>query len=415
LFLFDRQPLLPSDESAQKLPELFDIHVMLFADTSAATVAALQRAFSLEASAARKLVMQAPIIVKRGATPEVAAAIFDVLAPLGAQVVLLPSSGEPIVKRVDSRMDLSEPAPVADAPIVSGWGGLELELELPTPAPTPAWDELDIGTSDAPPDFHAQAADPTYSEPSPSPSPSLSLRAPSLPVPAVVSARRKAAPPAEPPANLDLGLGNVPPLPSMGTALSVRPSGKPPPVPAAALTVSGPPPRARAIDSSSLSLPELSSSVGTRRPPPRAYESDPPPSEDSLPDNSGRAAPRRSIASGGQGVHPGNPRSPQRLDLDDPRDRTDSDKPEPTRVPASPTEAGKAGPRPATNAEEPAGAALARSRVQAAAELVLAILIVFMGLRTDHSILHGNANMLWVALHGLAIFSVGRAVAGLRK
>ena len=167
------------------------------------------------------------------------------------------------------------------------------------------------------------------------------------------------------------------------------------------------------MDAGSLRLPELSESVGTRRQP-RAYESDPPPPEDSLPDPSDRGAPHRSIASGGQGARPGNPRSPQRLDLDEPHDETDSGKAETTRGPAAATEAGKAGPRPATNAEEPAGAALARNRVQAVAELVLAILIVYMGLRTDHSVLHGNANMLWVALHGLAIFSVGRAIAGLR-
>lgn len=408
MFLFDRQRLAPSDESGQKLPELFDIHVMLFADTSAATVAALQRAFSIDASSARKLVMQAPIVVKRAATPEVAAALFDVLAPLGAQVVLLPSSGVPIVKRVEPPAD--EPAHEAEAaaPVAHGWGGLEIELELPTP--TPAWDELEIGTSDAPPDFLAQ---PDPAPPLPPPPP-LNRRAPtSLPLPAVVAARRKAAPLEDAPA--DLGLGNVPPLPSMGAALSMRPSGKPPPVPrAATFAVSGHPPKASGIDFGSVSLPELSESLGTRRRP-RSLETDPPPPATSSQDSAGRPEPRRSIASGDQGARQGSPRSTLRLDVDDARGADESGQTEATRNPGSTAQGAKAGPRPMASSEEPAGAALARTRVQAVAEIVLAILIVYMGLRTDHSVLHGNANMVWVALHGLALFSVGRAVAGLRS
>jgi hypothetical protein len=121
--LFDRQsPKMPKDESeiGEKLPELFDIHVMFFADTSNEAITALQHAFSLERSVAEKLVADVPVMVKRAASPEVADSLLDVLNNLGAQVVLLPSTSTPSVVPDDAAGSLLS----GGAPI---WGGLDLK------------------------------------------------------------------------------------------------------------------------------------------------------------------------------------------------------------------------------------------------------------------------------------------------
>ena len=84
---------------------------MMFADRSSVAVSALQRAFALERDAAEKLLADAPIVVKRAATPEVAAALIDVLNQLGAQVVLLPSAAPRADRRRPSRRRLRSTQP----------------------------------------------------------------------------------------------------------------------------------------------------------------------------------------------------------------------------------------------------------------------------------------------------------------
>jgi hypothetical protein len=118
---------MPKDDSepGEKLPELFDIHVMFFADTSNEAITALQRAFALERSVAEKLIADVPVMVKRAASPEVADSLLDVLNNLGAQVVLLPSTATPSVVPDDAAGSLLS----GGAPI---WGGLE--LRAPTQA-----------------------------------------------------------------------------------------------------------------------------------------------------------------------------------------------------------------------------------------------------------------------------------------
>ena len=129
--LLERRWQESGEEPEDKQPELFDIHVMMFADRSSTAVVALQRAFALERAAAERLLGEAPVVVKRAATPEVAAALLDALGHLGAQVVLLPSA-----------LGASDVAAESPAPLASGaaaqnaasdenaaWGGLDLGSE----------------------------------------------------------------------------------------------------------------------------------------------------------------------------------------------------------------------------------------------------------------------------------------------
>lgn len=111
------------DGLGPKQPELFDIHVMLFAGDPETTVAGLERFFSIDREAAERLVTDVPVVVKRAAEPDIAAEMVDVLNELGAQVVLLPAACA-----VPSETDIldfktpTEPPPADDAD-----GALELE------------------------------------------------------------------------------------------------------------------------------------------------------------------------------------------------------------------------------------------------------------------------------------------------
>jgi hypothetical protein len=112
---------------------------MMFADRSDIAVSGLQRAFSLEREAARRLIADAPIVVKRSATPEVAAALIDVLNQLGAQVVLLPSATpSPVAEPPQSQARAQDDAGVT-------WGGLDL-----APEPQRARIELDLASEPPP-------------------------------------------------------------------------------------------------------------------------------------------------------------------------------------------------------------------------------------------------------------------------
>jgi len=58
--------------------------------------------------------------------------------------------------------------------------------------------------------------------------------------------------------------------------------------------------------------------------------------------------------------------------------------------------------------------ATARSRVIALLELVGGLVVLYMGLRFGDSVLHGNASLLSVAVHGLALYGLGAGLVGLR-
>jgi hypothetical protein len=197
---------MPKDESeiGEKLPELFDIHVMFFADTSNEAITALQRAFSLERSVAEKLIAAAPVMVKRAASPEVADSLLDVLNNLGAQVVLLPSASAASAVPDDAAGNLlSGGGPV--------WGGLELKApaQLASSARLPNAHVVSLGRKDPEPlrqgGPHGEQQD-------------LELALDEIPEP---RAARRAAP--VPTSGVDLGLGSVPPLPSSSAGRAAIP------------------------------------------------------------------------------------------------------------------------------------------------------------------------------------------------
>ena len=143
----------------EPVPELFDIHVMAFADESATAVDALARIFGIERRDAQRLIADAPVVVKRAATPQVADALLDALGEIGAQVVLLPSSraaptpqlpvSGPVevsqTQRAEQPVEESErdffaidpkpsdpaPPPNRAAQEAAGWGGLDLAASSP--------------------------------------------------------------------------------------------------------------------------------------------------------------------------------------------------------------------------------------------------------------------------------------------
>lgn len=55
-----------------------------------------------------------------------------------------------------------------------------------------------------------------------------------------------------------------------------------------------------------------------------------------------------------------------------------------------------------------------RSRAIAVLELGAALVVLYLGLRMDESVLHGNASLVSVAVHGLAFYGLGAGIAGLR-
>lgn len=110
----DFEPGLASDGSGPKFAELFDIYLMSFSGDARVIVAELGRAFRIEEATARLLVAQVPVVIKRRVEPDLAAQYFDVLAQMGAQVVLMPSpqsSAPPAAGAAVASTPDSEPAP----------------------------------------------------------------------------------------------------------------------------------------------------------------------------------------------------------------------------------------------------------------------------------------------------------------
>ena len=130
------------DDELGPPPELFDIHVMIFAGDPQSTVDGLARFFAIDRDAAERLVEDVPVIVKRAAEPDVAAEMVDVLGKLGAQVVLLPAAS--LAPSETDLLELKEPsfppppisAPPA-RPAAATWGALE-PLHAAEPAPSRA-------------------------------------------------------------------------------------------------------------------------------------------------------------------------------------------------------------------------------------------------------------------------------------
>jgi hypothetical protein len=81
----------------------------------------------------------------------------------------------------------------------------------------------------------------------------------------------------------------------------------------------------------------------------------------------------------------------------------------PDRPPTVSQEPPKPQPTPASKAP-----VSARARTIALLEIVGAVLVLYLGLRFDDTVLHGNASLLSVALHGLAFYGIGAGLAGLR-
>jgi hypothetical protein len=270
------------DGLGPKQPELFDIHVMIFAGDPQSTVEGLARFFSIDREAAERLVEDVPIIVKRSAEPDVAAEMVDVLGGLGAQVVLLPAASA--ISAETDLLELKVPSVMPGPPARGAsaeWGALET-APRPRRAEPRAEPSLHADSSPrAEPKGRAATVDLIAAAPMaeldlspPAQSPALEARAPArsgpperrgviddelviapLYDPTEVASRAHGAssaaasvslppavgesiPPAlggpsshRPPTPLgpDLGLGSVPPLPQLGAVPPV-----PPPVPGSA-------------------------------------------------------------------------------------------------------------------------------------------------------------------------------------
>jgi hypothetical protein len=367
---------MPKDESeiGEKLPELFDIHVMFFADTSNEAITALQRAFSLERSVAEKLIADAPVMVKRAASPEVADSLLDVLNNLGAQVVLLPSTAGASVVPDDAAGNLLS----GGGPI---WGGLEPK---PKPAPVPVAAEVDEATEDSDrlaPDLAAAPPQLQQLEPTPRANPAQ-LR-PRLSTRPVAEGRGGAEQ-----QGLELDLDEIPQPPAAGRAPSVRDSevdlglGSVPPLPSASAARPATPPR----------VPPARP-VAAPAPPPRLAKSTPVEVDETgdknavLPDlqlavpDSGEAfwSAKRKPAGKGKGGD----------------------------VPASQTRSHPA--RSSIPAEAP------RSRTFALSALLGGVMLFAVSGYFDQSIFSGNANPLWVVVQAFGFLGVGTGCARIRR
>jgi hypothetical protein len=434
---------------------------MMFADSSSATVAGLQQVFAIDRAMAEMLLREVPVVVKRAATPNVAAALIDALQKLGAQVVLLPSSGASTNagREPDVLVEAAESAP--------RWGGLDLTSQRPRaptaefeldPEPTPVsssersdgepsddavtsveqtlyarrpsvapFEEVDtegeavmasraedfVSGSEADLfDTEVPSIPPLFDEPMRS---SLegneigtrdraSLAGPSSqPSPEPSTLRRMPMH-----AHVDLGLGTVPPLPSLESARPGAPP-VPPPVPRTAQHLAVPPPppvqaqarkpsampvqfRAQARVPEAEPFVELPEIDETARTPPR---------------NPAQAASR--LASGdaywtarrSSPPEPEAPRSPSSR----PPQRSDEDEAAPPFLagPSSRPPAPAASVRPA--AAHPRGLALV--------ELLGGVLVLYLGVRFDNSVLYGNATLASLLLHGLAFYGIGGGIVGL--
>lgn len=193
----DFQPVPDNDGTGPKFAELFDIYLLSFSGDARVVAAELQRAFRIEASAARRLVAQLPVVVKRRVEPDLAAQYFDVLHSMGVQVVLLPSpqSTEPPAHRseADAEPEISfderpsrvahdsEPAPEVSFEPMSG-AALSQPVARATHTAAPESEESDFSIPPHAPSAAPVAASPADAPASPSetdPSHAESATAPS--------------------------------------------------------------------------------------------------------------------------------------------------------------------------------------------------------------------------------------------
>jgi hypothetical protein len=237
----------------------------------------------------------------------------------------------------------------------------------------------------------------------------------------------------EPEPDVDLGLGSVPPLPELP---QLALDGEPPPRSAA-----GGPRMAPALP-----LPVSSAARGAlpaqRAPVPPARISLPAPPRPPAGAAGLRAqpSPQAGTTRGRRMLEPGAAPKHAPLELASGRERREASpraaSPEPARArripelepPAMPASSASltrplvpellvsGSERQPARAEPVASTASAskRSRAFAVLELVGAAIVLYTGLQLDDTILHGNASLVSLALHGLAIYALGAGLAGLR-
>lgn len=460
------------DGLGPKQPELFDIHVMIFCGDHESTVDGLSRFFAIDRAAAARLVEETPVVVKRAAEPDVAAEMLDVLGNLGAQVVLLPAASA--VPSETDLLELKAPSVAPPAPTTprAAWGALEpmtapekntravapraatadllaaapmAELELSplrssagksleARAPTrsappgkrgvidedlviaPLYDPdevdarkrkpVDVNSVSLPPaPADSDSLPPVLGEPVSSVPPAL--LAPTAPTASTVHTM--------PPARVsvpDLGLGSVPPLPALGAAPG------PPPVPGAAHR--GGPPRV---------APPSPRPARPQPPPPPGLV--PPPSqqrahyERTLDTDSSFKLPSLGVTpttgsqaakpAGGDNYWAGRRAAPELGEVEAAAPTKTPNAPASAAVGGAPGEALREVPlRPIRASSQQSEVVRARSAVRAGLEIGAGLFVFVFFLQSDNSILLGNADIVALVMHGLAIFSVGSGVLELR-
>ena len=55
-----------------------------------------------------------------------------------------------------------------------------------------------------------------------------------------------------------------------------------------------------------------------------------------------------------------------------------------------------------------------KSRMVAVLELIAGLAVFGLGLQLDNTVLHGNADTIWLVLHGFALYGIGAGLYGLR-
>ena len=510
------------------VPELFDIHVMAFADDSETTVQALQDIFHIERGDAQRLIFDAPVVVKRAAPPDLAEVLLDALSQLGAQVVIMPSrerergrarAAAPAAQPFAAPPPAPVPEPAPAAVSAAKWGGLDLQAgqsPVRRAAPEQAWNRLSSippvlgGDDDSEPDEHNANSDPleldvhrdgandrlraalaaadrsrarapaaemsvppsarkslgspgrasmapgtprsdgfdhtplatslspaslapALHNPSPSLRPSLPAHGsppsppPARPSPPPMRAKRPpmpppppgAAPPRPPPpprkpgmpppppqAGTDLGLGTVPPLPLLSPLDSSKPRRDS--LPAARTSfrpVLSDRPRFehRDIDGpSALHLPRIDVSTPLLKPSPSADAA---------------AVNATSAGSSAQAAAPlarGNAqaREPsQRIVTAQTREPSQRIVTAQTREPSQRVATEGSAKKPAETVPEKPKPIPARGR--ALVEIGAGMLVFYLGLHMDNTILHGNASATWLVLHAFALYAIGSGIGGL--
>ena len=69
---------------------------------------------------------------------------------------------------------------------------------------------------------------------------------------------------------------------------------------------------------------------------------------------------------------------------------------------------------PASAAEALPRVSSRKSRLVAVLELVAGLAVFGLGLQLDNTVLHGNADTIWLVLHGFALYGIGAGLYGLR-